>query len=201
MGTRNLSIAVVDGEVKVAQYGQWDGYPSGNGLVVFNFVKELLRNNKVDEMKEKVRACRFVDSKNVSEKYEALGIDTTSNWVTLEDAEKFKKAHPQLDRDMGAEIFSYIMEHGGCELKNNISFAADSLFCEWAYLIDFDNEVLECYEGFNKNGIDENDRFYYLKEKSDEGYFPIRKCAVFTFSQVLDMTEEAFLKELEGDEE
>ena len=28
MGTRNLTCVFKDGEYKVAQYGQWDGYPS-----------------------------------------------------------------------------------------------------------------------------------------------------------------------------
>lgn len=27
MGTRHLTAVVIDGDYKVAQYGQWDGYP------------------------------------------------------------------------------------------------------------------------------------------------------------------------------
>jgi len=27
MGTRNLTCVMKDGQYKVAQYGQWDGYP------------------------------------------------------------------------------------------------------------------------------------------------------------------------------
>ena len=27
MGTRNLTVVYLDGQYKVAQYGQWDGYP------------------------------------------------------------------------------------------------------------------------------------------------------------------------------
>jgi hypothetical protein len=43
MGTRNLT-KVIDrnGEIKVAQYGQWDGYPSGQGLPKKNLAKSIL---------------------------------------------------------------------------------------------------------------------------------------------------------------
>lgn len=40
MGTRNLTIVIdKQGALKVAQYGQWDGYPSGQGAVVLEFAK------------------------------------------------------------------------------------------------------------------------------------------------------------------
>ena len=38
MGTRNLTCVFVNGEYKVAQYCQWDGYPSGQGLTILNFL-------------------------------------------------------------------------------------------------------------------------------------------------------------------
>ena len=44
MGTRNLTIVYVDGEYKVAQYGQWDGYPEGQGATCLDFLR-----NKMDE--------------------------------------------------------------------------------------------------------------------------------------------------------
>ena len=40
MGTRNLTMVIdQEGEVKVAQYGQWDGYPSGVGVGIVSFLK------------------------------------------------------------------------------------------------------------------------------------------------------------------
>ncbi len=42
-GTRNLTCVVVGGEYKVAQYGQWDGYPSGQGLTALNFLRGMDR--------------------------------------------------------------------------------------------------------------------------------------------------------------
>ena len=36
-------------------------------------------------------------------------------------------------------------------LVNEKAFAGDSLFCEWAYVLDLDKETLEIYHGFNKD--------------------------------------------------
>lgn len=35
MGTRNLTAVYLDGQYKVAQYGQWDGYPEGRGGLIW----------------------------------------------------------------------------------------------------------------------------------------------------------------------
>ena len=37
MGTRHLIAVMADGKYQVAQYGQWDGYPSGQGVSVLTF--------------------------------------------------------------------------------------------------------------------------------------------------------------------
>ena len=40
MGTRNLTIVRnKEGIIRVAQYGQWDGYPEGQGITALNFIK------------------------------------------------------------------------------------------------------------------------------------------------------------------
>ena len=40
MGTRNLTVVVKDGTHKIAQYGQWDGYPSGVGADILTFLAD-----------------------------------------------------------------------------------------------------------------------------------------------------------------
>ena len=42
MGTRSLTAVHINNEYKVAQYGQWDGYPSGQGVMVFVDVEDLV---------------------------------------------------------------------------------------------------------------------------------------------------------------
>ena len=38
MGTRHLIIVKSEGKTKVAQYGQWDGYPTGQGKDIAIFL-------------------------------------------------------------------------------------------------------------------------------------------------------------------
>ena len=42
MGTRNLVCVVKGGEYKVAQYGQWDGYPTGQGETIVEFLLQRM---------------------------------------------------------------------------------------------------------------------------------------------------------------
>lgn len=132
MGTRHLICVFIDGEYKVAQYGQWDGYPSGQGVRVLEF----LRCCDFDVVCNRVRETRFL----TADELESL------------DGTDWQKTHPQLSRDVGADVLNLIMA-GKTDLKNSLDFAGDSLFCEYCYVIDFDASRFEVYEGFNKEPV------------------------------------------------
>jgi hypothetical protein len=184
MGTRNLTMVVKGGKFKVAQYGQWDGYPSGNGLIVLNFLKTV----DLNEFGKKVAALRWLTKKEIKD------VDNTPDWP---------KVYPYLSRDAGAKVLSMIMTHEGAnKLVNMVSFAGDSLFCEWAYLIDLDNNTLEVYEGSNKTPITEG-RFKSDDKKLDHDdsnvYHPIMLVKTYCLNDL--PTDEEFLAELEPKED
>ena len=54
MGTRNLTAVFMDGEYKVAQYGQWDGYPEGQGITCLVFLRDEMDESKFREQLKKV---------------------------------------------------------------------------------------------------------------------------------------------------
>jgi hypothetical protein len=56
MGTRNSTLIQVDGEYKVAQYCQWDGYPSGQGVGIL----ESLRNSNLQKLRENVSSLESI---------------------------------------------------------------------------------------------------------------------------------------------
>ena len=149
MGTRNLTIVVVNKEIKVAQYCQWDGYPSGQGLTIVKFFRDILESSpaKLALFKNKVlNNATFCASDEVSKLWEYVGVK--DGWATLDQADEFKKLHPTLHRDTGAEVLNIINQSNATvPLENDIEFVKNGLSCEWAYVIDLDKNKLEVYTG------------------------------------------------------
>lgn len=149
MGTRNLTMVVLDGEYRVAQYGQFDGYPSGQGATVLEFLEKWNR----ELFLEKLKATRFATS-------EELGVMQTE---FEKQGESWWEEHSHISREMAAKILPFVQrEEPGLVLKNELDFAADSVMCEYAYLIDLDHDRLEVYRGFNEKDLTAEDRFHAL---------------------------------------
>lgn len=174
MGTRNLTAVMIDGEYKIAQYGQWDGYPSYQGVRALDF----LHNADLEQFKEAVRKTR---------------------WLTAEEVETlnkngWRKTHNHLSRDHGAKILHLVAE-GATELINDIDFAK-SFSCEWAYVIDFDTNTFEVYKGYNTEP-EVGGRFgeKILDYTSLGNYYPPRRVKSYSLDSL--PTEEEFLSDLE----
>lgn len=193
MGTRNLTAVYVGGEYKIAQYGQWDGYPEGQGMTCLNFAKKFL-TNKIDRetFAEKVRACSWIADEETERRNAKIRNGEVKNW---------KKVWPELSRDTGADILELVARsENGLMLHNNIDFAADSLFCEWAWVIDLDAGTFEGYRGFNQtHELTPDDRFYFLVEKEEHGYKAITLAAKWSLDELPENDDflEAFKEEEE----
>lgn len=194
MGTRNLIAVFMDGEYKVAQYGQWDGYPEGQGRECLIFLRE-----KMDEIKfrEQLKKVHFGNKEELKKLFEEFGADPSGS-ISVKNYDRFKKAYPELHRDTAANILEMIQEGKVRILKNDIDFAADGLFCEWAYVIDLDKRTFEVYTGSHKEPLTEKDRFYFLKDKEEGGYSGIHM--VFAWSIDDLPTENVFLKTFVADD-
>lgn len=166
MGTRHLTIVHLDGKYKVAQYGQWDGYPEGQGATALVFARSLGDPVIMDAFKRKIRAASWITDSEIRKINADIDSGKLKDW---------QRVYPELSRDTGAEILSLILKgEDGIKLQNEIEFAADSLFCEWAWVIDLDLETFEGYKGFNEHTpLGVNDRFYFLRDREREKYHSI----------------------------
>lgn len=172
MGTRNLTLVQSDGEYKVGQYCQWDGYPSGQGITIL----AALRNIDVADFKRKVDSLKQLTEDEVQELWKKCGADG-SGWVDLEVSDKFKKRYKQLHRDFGGRIIEAVANGDVKKVYADCDFAANSLFCEWAYVVDLDKNTFEVYQGFNKSPLADDERFKFLEPKSSDGYYPVKLLA------------------------
>jgi len=194
MGTRNLTCVVSDGEYRIAQYCQWDGYPSGQGVTVLDFLSNKMDR---DRFESALKETKWITEEEHTKLWEGFGADG-SGMVTMDIADAFKKVHPQLDRDMGANVLEFVQE-SDCPvvLNDSIDFAKDGLFCEWAYVVDLDKNVLEVYSGFGKEKLDEGSRFG--NDIDDNGYSAVGLVKTYSLDDLPD--EETFLKDLEPRDE
>jgi hypothetical protein len=184
MGTRHLIIVKKDNEIKVAQYGQWDGYPSGQGVDVLKF----LRNKKrIKRLSNKLKIVRFYDEEGKDKKFidgynKRCGNGFKENDKRTDEDKKWFETY--LSRDLSTNVLYNIMESKDKEilLANQYDFGRESLFCEWAYLIDLDSKTLEVFEGYNKNKKAQDKRFFVEQGLDSEGnYFGVRLVKTYNF--------------------
>lgn len=176
MGTRHLIAVQLDGDYKIAQYGQWDGYLNGQGKKVLNFLREMDR----PKFESALRKCSFMTEQDFDE----LDKDIT-NKLLQNPRYDWTEEYPHLTRDIAAEILKKVQESEGLKLRNSISFAADSLFCEYAYVIDFDKNTFEIFEGFNKTPLSEDERFKdVVSNDASDDYYPVRKVAEYNLNEL-----------------
>lgn len=153
MGTRHLIMIRLDGVLKLANYGQWDGYPTGQGVTVAAFVQAYLRNKTLRaEFADGARALKFGTPSELNEiqaEWEAVESDhkkaaKKGNYVPKYQLAKFDA----FSRDTGATILAKINEGLGLQIvKDDSEFLKDGLFCEWAYCVDLDACTVEVYKG------------------------------------------------------
>jgi len=184
MGTRHLTCVFINGEYKVAQYGQFDGYPRCAGSQILSF----LRGEPVTDRKniwtdapmygvenvvydqelfvKNLLKCEYLSHDEVDKKY----------GKELKDSDKMEKDYPCLFRNISVLALPYIQKNGGVDLINMIEFSGNSLSCEWTYVIDYDKNIFEVYKGFVKE--DSGGRFaefFRKKDKEDKTqYFPVK---------------------------
>lgn len=81
--------------------------------------------------------------------------------------------------------------------RDGIEFAANSLLCEWAYVVDFDRNTFEVFQGFNRDQLDDSERFKFLEGATvDKEYKAVKLAARFPLDNLpSDKQFEAFFKE------
>ena len=142
MGTRG-AIGFRINETDKVTYNHWDSYPTGMGVNVAEAIR------KFNDEKLAGAAARIVlveeDSTPTAEQMERYRAFHNGNVSTGKPTEWYA-----LLREVQGELVPFVdgtIDH----MINHHGFLGDSLFCEWAYVLNCDTHTLEIYRGFNKN--------------------------------------------------
>jgi hypothetical protein len=164
MGTRGLTKVIKNDKVVVAQYGQWDHYPSGQGLTALRFLRDEANVEKLD--------------KGLYWLYETNDEDVEKTLDRTGD--NFATAYPSLTRDTGAGILELIANaKGALPVVLKTDFENDELFCEGVFTVDLDKKrfITKTDETITTFPLDS------LKEISDEMYLEQTRCPVHAYQK------------------
>jgi len=146
MGTRNLTVVKnLEGTTKIAQYGQWDGYPEHSGIKALEFLRDKVNR---DNLLVELQNVEFITDEECDTIYKSF---ETTDW----ENKAFLNAYPGLHRDTGIEILEVVANSmGTIKTIDNTEFANDTLFCEGIYEVDFStnkftsnyNDIVSMYD-------------------------------------------------------
>lgn len=143
MGTRG-AFGVVIGEEEKIGYNQFDSYPDGKGVDNLRWLRAVVAADALGMIRVLAEKAKVVDDQKKPTAaqikkllpYANLGVSeqSTDDWYCLTH-----ETHGDIGKMLEC---GYIEDHR--------TFPLDSLFCEWAYIVDFDRDVFEIYKGLQK---------------------------------------------------
>lgn len=174
MGTRGLMGFAYDGELK-GQYVHFDAYPDGLGADIAKWIKTINSDTRFRLVVEKFKELIAVDEDVPATEDQKLALlryydpkvstGSTDDWYAL-------LRNTQGDPDAMLTAGFYI---------EGMDFARNSLFCEWAYVVDLDRKVLEVYKGFQKSPPT---RGRWAGEGARGGYCPVELIKEYSFEEI-----------------
>lgn len=182
MGTRGL-YGFRKNEVDKTTYNHYDSYPDCLGRTMVEFCQ----TTSIEEMNEIFDRIVLVEEgskptqKQITDCIEyydgSVSHQTPEDWYCLlRDAQ----GNPN------------IYKHGLKYMIDNQNFIKDSLFCEYAYIINLDEECLEFWVGFQKEP-DEDNRY---GAEEEDGYYPCKMLGEYSFKCLKEYGIEYIIKSM-----
>lgn len=164
MGTRHLICVFYRGRFVIAQYGQFDGYPENQGFEVIVF---LTGASSIARLKQGLTHTYTPTDEEVEEIEKAMIKQDREHYAAVSSGEismreRVKLSCPSMSRETSAGILEVVAKataEAPVPILLELEFIHDGLFCEWAYVVDLDAEVLEVYQGVEREHEGSSQRF------------------------------------------
>lgn len=180
MGTRGAIGFRVNNEDKV-QYNHFDSYPSYLGLEILNYIQ----GTNLQALKETAERIILVEEDGIPTEEQIVECQP---WTNLDVSEHSVSDWYCLLRDAqgGLNAFSEGLKY----MSDYKDFLKNSLFCEYAYIINIDEQVLEYYCGFNQKPRIRKGRYASLRSESNNDYYGVVLLKKYPLETLINATSE-----------
>jgi hypothetical protein len=140
----------MNGEHRIAQYGQWDHYPTGQGATALRFCCEHLGTPEGrQKFREALVKTRFIDGDAYKALWKTVGadLDKDNGLVSAAKSNEFSEKYPHLHRDAGAKVLGLVLD-GATDLQDEIEYASEAV---GIFLVNMDKGTYEVYYGYGPN--------------------------------------------------
>jgi hypothetical protein len=183
MGTRGCYGLRKDGLDKLT-YNHYDSYPSCLGQSMFDFIQ----STSIEEMKNIFDKIVLVKDNDMPSDEELI------LWKLTEKIGTEKFDWYWLLRDTQGDL-SYYKQDDAKYMIDNQGFIQDSLFCEWAYIVNLDTSELEVYKGFQHEPHENRYTDYVYESNSGDKYYPCKLIATYPLDNIPDGVMEVLEKQ------
>jgi|CXWL01.1.fsa_nt_gi hypothetical protein len=186
MGTRGAYGFRNNGQDKVT-YNHYDSYPSYLGRNILKYVALT----SPEEIRLAAKRIILVDPES---KPTPVLIEKYSHYADINVATHNLSDWYCLLRNAQGEIQLY--SQGLRHMIDGHEFLRDSLFCEWAYILNTDSEVCEVYRGFNKDWSARG-RYASLRRESASEYYGVALLDEIPFDEIKLPTLDKLVQRIE----
>lgn len=182
-------------------YNHFDSYPSGLGDDLASQIRAVVASGTtVETLRQQVRDMRVIvrdDEQPTDEERAKFG----HLWSNVSNGHDWYSLLREMQGDMGAHLKEGVMIDGN-------AFIMDSLFCEYAYILNLDDETFEVYQGFQRTlhndgryGGEVPDPEPYPSGHMPDKYYGCRLVATFPMAAIPeDWIDQAFPEDKEEED-
>lgn len=191
MSTRGLYGIRKNGKDKLT-YNHSDSYPDWLGAEIVEFIK----SHSKDELNKFFDLIKLVDEE-LPPKAEEITECVKKGYVDLDVSTQSVADWYCLTRNLQGNFKLYsslIADNKTIYMIDSHDFINDSLFCEYAYIINLDDDTLEFYVGFQKKP-DKDNRYGVRPDK--QGYYPCKMIKAYPLEEIGTMATIDITREME----
>ncbi len=166
-------------------YNHCDSYPEGLGATALALTKKIATELGIDYVRNQLDNIKVITETTGEPTPE--DITALTSYTDLSVAGKSTSDWYCLMRNLQGNL-EEMLKAGYISVDND--FIYDSLFCEWAYIINLDTNTLEVYKGFIKDEQGEGRYQFDIskvpghRRNSEETYFPCSLIKEFDFDSL-----------------